>query len=114
MPNRMLAIYLVTPTTWTAIDGLSTDAAGNLYVLTETAASAITASMVVKIAPDLTMTTVSQTPATAMVSDDAGNLYLANRYTSRIVKVDTSGNVTQFAQMDSIAREIGGPPDVRA
>lgn len=104
MPNGMIAIYLVTPTTWTAIDGLSTDAAGNLYVLTETAASAITASMVVKIAPDLTMTTVSQTPATAMVSDDAGNLYLANRYTSRIVKVDTSGNVTQFAQMDSIAR----------
>jgi uncharacterized protein (TIGR03437 family) len=98
----MIAVYVVTPSTWTGIYSLSTDAAGNLYVLAGTAASEITAPLVVKIAPDLTMTTVSQTPSTAMVSDDAGNLYLANRYTSQIVKVDTSGNVTQFAQMDSI------------
>lgn len=101
-PDGTIAIYVVTPSTWTGIYSLSTDAAGNLYVLAGTAASEIIAPMVVKIAPDLTMTTVSQTPSTAMVSDDAGNLYLANRYTSQIVKVNTSGNVTQFAQMDSI------------
>ncbi len=103
-PDGMIAIYLVTPTNWTAIDALSTDTAGNLYVLPVTGVSEITASMVVKIAPDLTMTTVSQMPATAMVSDEVGDLYLANRYTSQIVKVDTSGKVSQLAQMDSIAR----------
>lgn len=102
-PAGMIGIYVVTPATWTAIYSISTDAAGNLYVLAGTAASEITANMLVKIAPDLTMTTVSQMPATAMVSDAAGDLYIANRYTSQIVKQDTAGNVTTLAQLNSIA-----------
>ena len=48
------------------------------------------------------MTTVSQMPATAIAADDAGNLYIANRYTSQIVKLDTASNVTPLAQLDSL------------
>jgi sugar lactone lactonase YvrE len=56
-PDGMIAIYYVTPTNWTAIDSLSTDAAGNLYVLAETPAP-----LVVKIAPDRGKTGPYRTP----------------------------------------------------
>jgi hypothetical protein len=58
----LISIYLVTPTSWTNIFGMAADAAGNLYVLAGSSASEITFASVVKIAPDLTVTTVSQMP----------------------------------------------------
>jgi uncharacterized protein (TIGR03437 family) len=98
-PDGMISIYVVTPASWTSIFGMTADAAGNLYVLAGSGASA----SIVKIAPDLSMTTISQMRATAIASDDTGNLYIANRPTNQIVKLDTAGNVTALAQLDSIA-----------
>ena len=98
-----IAIYVVTPSTWTEIyydqhrrRGQSLCSGGNRRLRDRRLHAG-------EDSPDLTMTTVSQMAATAMVSDAAGDLYIANRYTSQIVKFDTAGNVTQWAQMNSIA-----------
>jgi uncharacterized protein (TIGR03437 family) len=100
-PDGMISIYVVTPPSWTSIFGLTADAAGNLYVIPGSSASETASASVVKIAPDLSMTTVTRMPATSITADDAGDLYIANRYASQIVKLDTAGSVTPLAQLDS-------------
>ncbi|MEO8367879.1 MAG: hypothetical protein ABI806_01595 [Candidatus Solibacter sp.] len=103
-PDGMISIYIVAPLSWTEIFGMAADGAGNLYVLAGSSASQIASESIVRIAPDLTMTTVRQMAATAIAADDVGTLYVANRYTSQIVKLDTAGNLAPLAQLDSIAR----------
>ena len=66
---------------WKGIAGLSTDAAGNLYVLVSE-----TDRKLVKIAPDLTMTTVAQVSGYAMVGDSAGNQYISDLTDNQILE----------------------------
>ncbi len=62
--------------------GLSTDAAGNLYALASTSSAPTAMSPLVKMAPDGSMITITQTLV--------GNQYIADQYGNRIAEVDTS------------------------
>ncbi len=102
-PDGIMQPYITTPASWMGIAGLSVDAAGNLYVLTS--------PQLVKIAPDLTMTTVAQVSGYAMVGDAAGNQYISDLTNNRILKVDTAGTVSTLAQLTAplgIARDGQG------
>jgi uncharacterized protein (TIGR03437 family) len=103
-PDGLMQLYIPTPASWTLISGLSTDAVGNLYVL-------VSGGPLVKIAPDLTMTTVAQISGNSMVGDSAGNQSISDFANNRILKVDTTGavsTVTEVSGPQGLARDPQG------
>lgn len=103
-PDGEIEVYLTTPTDWQGISALSTDGAGNLYLL-------VSGAGLVKIAPDRTMTTVAQVSGYGLVGDAAGNQYVTDFSSNRILKVDTGGTVTTVAEVSvpqGLARDQQG------
>ena len=102
--------YITPPASWTGIGALSTDAAGNLYAIVSSS-DVTSASLLVMIAPDLTMTTMAQVAGYSMVGDSAGNQYISDLNNNRILKVDTTGAVSTVAEISApagLARDAQG------
>ena len=75
-PDRMAEFYAASPD-WLGLSGLSADGVGNVYALVSTTRFE-QASLVVKIAPDRSITRLARIYANAIAGDDAGNQYLAD------------------------------------
>ena len=116
-PDGLISLYIIVPTSWPGISGLSVDANGNVYVLVGSPKTTTTGELV-KIAPDLTITTIAQISGlagwlygTAMAGDSAGNQYVAEFAGNQVVKINGSGAVSTVAQVTGpmgIARDPQG------